>query len=361
MTAATANKPGANSKPADPKKTDAKAERNPYQLPPDEEFWKRYSPHYEAPISGTTSFFGHLIILGAFAGLAYLWLLLGWNHVPPIEFQAVRMPGGGGGNPNGVGDATGVGDGPKEDVNGTTPSEDVLPLPDRAPLDKVQVDTARQIFSNDDDAVRLIQGNNPNIDAMMKNLNKDVIDRLRDGMMPGKGQGGPGQGGGKGNGRGPGEGGGIGNGGGQLSERERRMLRWVMVFETQNPNDYVNQLAGLGAILAIPTKQEGEYHVIRDLHKRPAKPELEDVAKLNRIYWVDDKPQSVSGVMRVLGLPANVSHFVAFMPQELEIKLGEKELKYRGLAEDQIFETKFRVVRLGGGAYDVEVKQQSQK
>ena len=85
----------------------------------------------------------------------------------------------------------GVGTGGKEDVQGDNQNatSDVTPLPDSPPLDVEQVTTAKQVFKDDPAAVRLIQSNNPNMDAMMKNLNKDVIERLRDGMTPGKAQG----------------------------------------------------------------------------------------------------------------------------------------------------------------------------
>jgi hypothetical protein len=358
MTTGSTTKPGNNSEPAPLTKAGAKTGANPFMLPPEEQFWKRYSPHYEMPISGVTSFLFHGVVLGLFLGLGILAAIMGWNRSQNLDFQAVRMPGGGGGNPNGDGNAPGIGSGFKEETQGndTTDQHSVTPLPDTPPLNAEQVDVARKVF--DTDVVRYINSGNPNIDKMMKNLNKDMLDKLRDGLMPGKGQGGTGSGGGTGTGTGTADGAAIGNSKGQLSERERRMLRWVMVFETANPNDYINQLAGLNAILAIPSGREGQYLTVRDLHKRPAKPESEDVAALNRIYWVDDKPNSVRGVLGVLGVRQPASHFVAFMPQQLEAKLFEKEIAYKNRREDEIFETKFKVIHRGG-AYDVEVTQQT--
>ena len=67
-----------------------------------------------------------------------------------------------------------------------------------------------------------------------------------------------------------------------------------------------------------------------------------------------------NGVLRVLGVTNRASHFVAFMPQELETKLFEKELAYKDRRENEIFETKFKVVRRGS-AYDVEVTKQTAK
>jgi hypothetical protein len=186
--------------------------------------------------------------------------------------------------------------------------------------------------------------------------------RDSDGVQPGKGQGGTGSGGGSGEGRGTGEGSGTGPGKAKLTKREERMLRWSMRFSTQNGADYLKQLKGLGAILAIPVSDgpNPQYEIIRDLDRRPPKLIKEDLSKIQRIYWVDDKPPSVAGVMEALGLQMHPSHFVAFMPGQLEQKLFKLELNYRGLREDQIHETKFEVVR-GPGGYEPRVIEQVPK
>ncbi len=331
--------------------------------PPAEEFWHRYSPHYEAPISGVGSVVLHLIPFALFAAMVILGI--GLSNRSKIEFEAVRLPGGGGGNPNGRGDGPGVGNAPLVEDSNNLPKEDttdnLTPLNDRPPLDPAKVADVKRMFDSDPDAVRFINSGNQNFDAIAKNLNQDILGKIRDGMTPGKGQGGPGSGGGEGKGKGTSTGPGTGNDKGKLmTEREKRMLRWVMVFETQNPKDYVRQLAGLNAILAIPTGPNS-YKLIKDLNVPPPVPLVtEDVASLNRIYWVDDKPQSVGGVLHILGVQMRPSHFVAFMPQELEQRLGDMERQYQGLAEDEIYETKFKVYRTANG-YDVKVLNQSRK
>jgi hypothetical protein len=345
--------------PGPPGKPAAKATDNSLPQPPAEEFWHRYSPHYEAPISGVGSLVVHLIPFALF--LAMVILGIGLSNRSKIEFEAVRLPGGGGGNPNGRGDGPGVGNAPLvEDTNNLAKEEttdNLTPLNDRPPLDPTKVAEVKRMFDSDPDAMRFINSGNQNFDAIAKNLNQDILGKIRDGMTPGKGQGGPGSGGGEGKGKGTGTGPNTGAGKGTLTEREKRMLRWVMVFETQNPHDYVKQLAGLGAILAIPTGS-GQYKLIKDLMH----PQLvdEDVASLNRIYWVDDKPQSVASVLQILKVSMRPTHFVAFMPQELEQRLGEMERQYQSLAEDEIYETKFKVFRTPNG-YDVKVINQSRK
>src|SRR5438874_9392911 len=65
-------------------------------VPPEERFWKRYSPHHEAPLSGFTSTAVHVLFL-ALVGLVI------WVHQKkteeenrPLPVDVVRIPGGGG-------------------------------------------------------------------------------------------------------------------------------------------------------------------------------------------------------------------------------------------------------------------------
>ncbi len=134
-----------------------------------------------------------------------------------------------------------------------------------------------------------------------------------------------------------------------LSPRERRMLRWVIEFDTENGDEYLRQLRGLGAVLAIPKgDKDNEYAMIRDPGARPPKLLDEDLSKIERIYWIDDKPSSVARLVHALGLTKVPGHFVAFLPKEVEEKLFREELKYKDRKEDQIFSTRFRVRRENG-------------
>ena len=136
------------------------------------------------------------------------------------------------------------------------------------------------------------------------------------------------------------------------------MLRWSMIFDTRTGMDYLNQLRGLGAILAIPTGADGKtYKIVRNLHP-PAKLLDEDISKINRIFWVDDRPESVRSLMSALGYRQVPSHFVAFMPLELEQELFELEKTFAGRSEDQIDSTTFRVVRSTKGGYKPTVSAQ---
>jgi serine/threonine protein kinase len=136
-----------------------------------------------------------------------------------------------------------------------------------------------------------------------------------------------------------------------LTQRKKRGDRWQMMFNTANGGDYLGQLRGLGAILAIPvreTSSDREYRIVRDLGLRPVKLLEGDITNIMRIDFVDSNPSSVLGVMRALGLTIKPSHFVAFLPEELENKLAEMEKAAAGgRSEDDIQLTKFRIKRVG--------------
>jgi hypothetical protein len=139
------------------------------------------------------------------------------------------------------------------------------------------------------------------------------------------------------------------------------------VWNTRNANDYVSQLQSLGAILAVPVReQKGSdpvYKIIRDLSARPVRLLDEDIGKLfQRGYFADAKPESVNAVMDILGLQLRPSHFVAFMPEELEQKIYDLEIAYLkqhhlGKTEDNIQVTKVRINRTDKG-YEPEVIDQ---
>jgi hypothetical protein len=114
------------------------------------------------------------------------------------------------------------------------------------------------------------------------------------GPLAGKGSG-PGEGGGTDKGKDKGVG--RGEGDGKITARQKRVLRWVMLFNTQNGADYARQLHALGAILAFPNPRDAnEYLVIRDLGARPITANVEDLSVINRIFEVDEKRQSVESV-----------------------------------------------------------------
>src|SRR5439155_4446207 len=73
-------------------------------LPPEEQFWNRYSPHHEAPLSGVTSTILHLLALLLLLGIIWMQNMLKTDELyNPVPVDVVRMKlGGGGGTVGGI-------------------------------------------------------------------------------------------------------------------------------------------------------------------------------------------------------------------------------------------------------------------
>jgi hypothetical protein len=322
--------------------------------PPEEEFWKHYSPHHEFPLSSAGSFALHALIFVLIA-IVGIWLLRDNDRKKPLQEIGIVVVGGGGGNPLAQGEGPGgelpraeeedLGKENKDAPKPTDPKRERLNVP-KIPVEVLPTDdpNARELIDKAGDAV-----------LSQAKINKDAQDKLR--RSVGYGQGGPGRDGGKDRGQDTGKGSDKGPGDG--SKRYERTLRWVMVFDTYNGEDYANQLNGLGAILAIPRK-DNQYFVIRDLKKRPAQLLDEDIEKIKRIYWVDDKRESITPLCMALSVNPVPDHVVAFFPEKLEAQLLSLELKYKGLKENEIYETRFKVRKTRDG-YEPVVVDQKQK
>ncbi|MBV9125146.1 MAG: sigma-70 family RNA polymerase sigma factor, partial [Planctomycetes bacterium] len=99
-------------------------------------------------------------------------------------------------------------------------------------------------------------------------------------------------------------------------ERQQRILRWKIKFNTRDGEDYSKRLQALGAILAIP--QAGErtkYWVIRNLAKRPVQGEVEDLNKIHSIFWVENDPKVIQTLSQTLGLNPPPKHMIVFFPE----------------------------------------------
>lgn len=331
-------------------------------LPPEDTFWRHYSPHNEAPLSGVASMVLHGLALLLAVLLVWVYSKLNLdeqNRSLPVE--VVRLEGGGGGKPTGEGDGSGIGqEGEPEETGSQDVKNDDGPPPPPAPLKLPTAQTTRieADYSNDPTIRRLLR---ESTDAARKllSMNGEVRRRLRKNVNPGAGRGGAGSGGGKDTRKDKGDGRGQGPGHASLNQREKRMMRWNIIFNTFNGTDYLNQLHSLGAIVAFPLPgSETRYKIFRDL-KNPAAAKEEDIGGINRIYWVDEKPQSVESLAKALNTETPPS-FVAFFPLKLEQKLLRIELaylqrRYSRTDENDIHETKFVAIRSGGG-YDVRVQ-----
>jgi hypothetical protein len=329
--------------------------------PPEETVWKRYSAHNEAPLSTVGSLALHALFIGLLLLLGVVASMFGLNNRKQQPVELVQVVKGQGGIPGTPGTPGGP---PGQEKNTTRPEEDVKKerqpreefKDERVKLDAGQIASLPQAIRNDPDAEMYISRGHPNLEIFTR-----IGSKIRLPDPPSQGTGGSGTKDGAGQGGQGGTGGDGGDPNGKISRREKRMLRWTMVFDTSSGDNYVAQLRSLGAILGIPTTpQGGDYRLVRDLSRRPVRLLDEDFTALRRIQWTDSNPKSARDIANTLGLPYIPTHFIAFMPESLEQKLADLEKRYRGLDEDQIFETRFRIARTGVG-YEPQVIFQTPK
>jgi hypothetical protein len=316
--------------------------------PPEERFWVRYSPHHEFPLSSVSSIcFYALLGLAIWVICAKIIPMLSKDEPLPMESIAIGGKGGIPGDPGGGGDGSDakrpedLGD-PQKLAEEHKPEVALTQLPrTEVKIDPVLVDP------KDAETVRYFTKGNISAESLSK-VGSDASAMLKD-QLGGGGRPGP---------KGPGTGKGTGGDGGDgrlANERLKRVLRWTMMFDTRTGDDYRVQLQSLGAILGIPGP-DGQYRVIRDLKQKPARLEAEELKKINRIFWVDDRPDSVGPLARALGIPTP-AHVVAFFPESLEKDLLRKERAFRNLKENEIQETRFKVIRYGSSYQPIVVDQ----
>lgn len=332
-------------------------------VPPEEQFWKRYSPHHEFPLSTVSSFALHILAAVLLALVGWWIATMAMEKGQPLKEMGVVIAGGGGGNLKGEGAAPGVqtGSGPQEEEPGEQPKEDVNPIQNNPKnvIDKpTDVPPPAAVNIRDDSTKELLERANDAKQALRR-ISSENLEKMRRNIA-GKGQKGPGLGGGSDKGKDVGKGDGTGPGE-KLDARIKRTMRWIMVFNTYDGEDYARQLAGLGAILAFPQAKGNKYMEVKDLHLRPARGSIKSIEEIqgNRIYWADDKRESITPLCMTLGIRPVPDHVVAFFPETLERKLLDIELKYKGLREDQIFETRF-AIRKSARGYEPEVIEQKE-
>jgi hypothetical protein len=318
-----------------------------------EAFWQRYSPHHEFPVSVGSSTFVHAMAIAVLFFGGFLLSQLGLKKDrAPVPVDGLSLEGTGDhGNPHST----------REEAGNSAPAgrgEENIPQGQVSPVARAPK-PSEELKEPQHKAVDLfkpLEASRPGreIDLQegqaLKQLaeaSRSAREKLEKSLNPANGP--PGlQTGARGPGKKP----------AQL-QRAKRQNRWVMVFNTQDGADYLRQLRGLGAILAIPAENDG-YLVIRDLDEKPVKPKLEDLGKIDRIYWIDDQPRSVEDLAKALGLTPAPTLAVAFFPEAVEKDLLEKELAaFRG-SEDEIRKTVF-TVRRRGNRYEPVVTQQEAK
>jgi RNA polymerase sigma factor (sigma-70 family) len=135
-----------------------------------------------------------------------------------------------------------------------------------------------------------------------------------------------------------------------------RILRWRIVFNTKDGEEYARQLEALGARIALPTRDH-QYRLICDLSQRPAKSTIEDISGTDHIFMVDSNKDSIQLLTNELGLKETPEHIVVFLPRFVEDELLRKELDFAHRSEKDIVETTFQFSRTKRGL-DIKVTSQ---
>jgi hypothetical protein len=307
-------------------------------LPPEEQFWVRYSGRNEFPLSSTIAAVLHLSVVALMLFGAFSIFDRNDRLVVPLEPIAYDDGGGQRGQDNEPLKGTHVSGEVTGDV---TPSFEQPKL--NQPLEK-PIETPPEV------AVRLPDegGDVPMPVSHRVNQPLQKIGKILKGTPDGVTQKGTGT-----------RGDGPGNGGRILTEKEKRQYRWTMLFRTSDVRDYLRQLNALGAILGIQRKDKS-LALIKDLSHRPV--QLQGASQHpDRIFWMDDNPQSAAAVATELQLSETPWRIIAYFPDSLEQQLLEKELafgrRFGRKTEDSIRETKFDV-SFRGGQVRLEVVEQ---
>jgi hypothetical protein len=317
--------------------------------PPDERFWHKYSPHFEFPLSTVGSVAVHIVIFGLF--VLYIAKLLRFDEKTPVPIRPMAVLGDASDGGDG---APGSGGGQREAVDQTDPMDPRPFVPDIKLEDaKPFIATWAPELANDPETVKVVT-QMPNFDKLRK-LNEDISKRPTAGDAGGK-TGGNQPGTGKTGDKGPGDG-----GQGDPNSSFRRSLRWTLVFTTQGGQDYLNQLAAMRATIVVRTPQAGKALAFRD-PSAPKAGEPYDLSALQgKVYFVDDRPGSVTDVATALGLDFVPREFIAVFPDDIVQELDAKEKNYRNRNPDDIIETKYKVIVRDGKYIITIIDQRSRR
>jgi hypothetical protein len=154
-----------------------------------------------------------------------------------------------------------------------------------------------------------------------------------------------------------GSGSGIGGmGGGGATGRAARPARWVLIAQGTDIRSYLVQLDGLGAAFAVPGRGD-RFVYFHNVVGSNRTSEERDLGGENRIYWTFEKPSMVRDFCQFVGI-SNADMLVMFLPVELEERMAEMERNFQNKSEEQIAQTRFRIVQRDG-RYDVVVAGQT--
>jgi hypothetical protein len=309
---------------------------------PEDQFWETYSPHYEFPISMVASIALHVL----FVGLLVMYLLGHFDSKAKRQPMEIGVAAGNEDGDNQEEGAAGGGSALKDEIKQdklNTAKQDIQKL------DLPQV--VKQVASvlpelNEEDLQEQVKVSD-NMQAMTKALDEQLrnalVKNLRDkpGNGPGKGKTGTGPGAGP---------------AGDPNGRPAQLVRWTIRFDTYGTDlksmgdDYLRQLAGLGAWIALPIPgNKTQVRLIKDLNKRGQGEVVNNDDIEARMFFTDNQAESREKVALALNLPEIPPFFLAMFPleREDEMRMLEKQ-RLGGKKLDQVKQTYFRIDFVGG-------------
>lgn len=333
-----------------PDKTDSKSDTSIQDLPPDEQFWEKYSRNYEFPLSTFGAIAAHIVVVGFF--ILYVSTLLNSsreNTSPPIRTMLVAGDGEAAGDGS-DGSAADRRENPMEN-----PIENHPPIPD-AKFQEVQ-STVQQWtpdLNADPELVEAIASSKEF--EKLKNMSDSLRKKLVDGMSRGKGIG-SGMGDDQVDGQGK-SGRGTGNTTGE------RSLRWSMKFNNIDLNNlgrsYLDQLASLNAKIILANPPNGTtFNIYTDLTRpNPGAPFTD--SGVREMWFIESQPSYVQGVAQALGANFVPNEFIVIFPKEIEEKMADLEIQYARRNPMMIESTTFQF-HLRDGKPVITVQSQTAK
>lgn len=287
--------------------------------PPDPPFWRKYNDQYELPIGTAVAVLAHVLIVAAVVFLFFGWMSPHRSR-GPVKMIAFGDDETGQGSPAG-------GDGEVRQIGGA-----VEPAPGEKPPDLADV---RPELA---DLLRGGVAKDVPIPENMDRAFRDLDDALRKRLLE----------------RPKGDGRGTGPGSTGSDSTRARGLRWVLRFNTRSGQDYLNQLKALKAVVMIPVPPDNKRMlIVRD----PGNPRTDEVAtdadiaaQAETIQFQDARKESVEAVRGALRLDFTPAAMWAFFPRELEAEMARMETAYQNKRSDQVRETVFQVIVVGGKA-----------
>jgi hypothetical protein len=310
---------------------DDKSTQTAPQLPPDEKFWQRYSPHHEMPLSGMTSLFAHALVVGVLLFAGYLVSLRWHGEADKPPRMDVVMIEGGPGDLEGIGGPEGLpGQSERTELTPSVAPERPMTAVESSPLQFDDAPTVELFVPAETRPSETKDSLSEQLDKIAKEASQAVAaKKTAAGTNNPKGVGGKG---GIGDAPGPGKGKtgtgkGLGGPPGKLTQQQIYAWRWR--FELLGSGkEHADKLAAVGVVLVVPD-QQGQFWIIRDFRRRPVNLQKENVEKYrDAVTWKNTDQRSMFELARELQLPFVPQFVVMLLPKDREQQMARAEAAF---------------------------------